>query len=128
MKQGLDFDSSALRGGALPKAPGKGLEKAEVRKGLQPRCSLRTFFNPMLRALFTNWPTGTVHLPPPSINLLLLSFMVQLSYPYINTGKTTALIRRNFVGQGHTKANAPLLQTGHAPSTCSLLPTPLNFN
>ena len=37
-----------------------------VRKGLQPRCSLRTSLNPVLRALFTNWPTGTVHLPPPS--------------------------------------------------------------
>ena len=34
-----------------------------------------------------------------SLLWLLASFMVQLSYPYMTTGKTTALSRRTFVGK-----------------------------
>ena len=34
-----------------------------------------------------------------SINSLVLSFIVQLSYPYMTTGKTIALSRQNFVGK-----------------------------
>ena len=34
-----------------------------------------------------------------SISSLVLSFMVQLSYPYMTTGKTIALTRQTFVGK-----------------------------
>ena len=32
-------------------------------------------------------------------------FMVQLSHPYVTTGKTTALARRTFVGKGRSSLN-----------------------
>ena len=34
-----------------------------------------------------------------SINSLVLSFIVQLSHPYMTTGKTIALTRQTFVGK-----------------------------
>ena len=46
---------------------------------------------------------GTLKSPPPpqfkSISSSALSFIVQLSHPYMTTGKTTALTRRTFVGK-----------------------------